>query len=95
MHGLGRGSRKRGTATAPAPYFTGRPLWAGWAGAMADLLVFANRAAQAARAAGAAAVDAATLAEIVAWYRGATSGAGPRLPRTGCGWPAGLLRTRT
>jgi RNA-directed DNA polymerase len=23
MHGLGRGSRKRGAATAPAPYFTG------------------------------------------------------------------------
>jgi hypothetical protein len=22
MHGLGRGSRKRGAATAPAPYFT-------------------------------------------------------------------------
>src|SRR6266545_2699692 len=41
-----------------------------WASSMADLLVYANKAAGAARAAGAEAVDAATLAEIVAWYRG-------------------------
>jgi transposase len=49
------------------------PQGQAWAESMADLLVFANRAAQAARAAGAAAVDAATLAEIVAWYRGAAA----------------------
>src|SRR6266508_793504 len=41
-----------------------------WASSMADLLVYANKADGAARAAGAEAVDAATLAEIVAWYRG-------------------------
>ena len=49
------------------------PTGQAWAGSMADLLVFANRAAGAARAAGAQALDAATLAEIVAWYRGAAA----------------------
>jgi len=44
-----------------------------WAQAMADLLVYANRAAGAARAAGAQALEAATLARIVAWYRGAVA----------------------
>ena len=44
-----------------------------WASSMADLLVHANKAAGAARAVGAAAVDAATLAEIVSWYRGAVT----------------------
>ncbi len=41
--------------------------------AMADLLVHANKAAGAARAVGAAALEQATLAEIVAWYRGAVT----------------------
>jgi transposase len=40
---------------------------------MADLLVYANRAAGAARAAGAQALDGATLARIVGWYRGAVA----------------------
>ena len=44
-----------------------------WAQAMADLLVYANRAAGAARAAGAQALEAATLQRIVAWYRGAVA----------------------
>jgi transposase len=44
-----------------------------WAQAMADLLVYANRAAGAARAAGAEALDGATLARIVGWYRGAVA----------------------
>lgn len=44
-----------------------------WAQSMADLLLHANRAAGAARAGGAAAIDAATLAEIVSWYRGAVA----------------------
>ena len=44
-----------------------------WAQAMADLLVYANRAAGAARAAGAEALDGATLQRIVAWYRGAVA----------------------
>jgi transposase len=44
-----------------------------WAQAMADLLVYANRAAGAARAAGAQALDGATLARIVGWYRGAVA----------------------
>jgi len=72
-----------------------------WAQAMADLLVYANKAAGAARAAGAEALDGATLARVVAWYRGrsprawpTTSGAGPPPPRTGCGWPAGSAATR-
>src|SRR6266704_5297174 len=56
------------------------PTGQAWAGSMADLLVFANRAAGGARA-------------PRAWWP--TSGAAPRLPRTGCGWPAGLSRTRT
>jgi transposase len=44
-----------------------------WAQAMADLLVYANKAAGAARAAGAQALDGATLARIVGWYRGAVA----------------------
>ncbi|MGH8940781.1 MAG: IS66 family transposase, partial [Actinomycetes bacterium] len=44
-----------------------------WAQAMADLLVYANRAAGAARAAGAQALEGATLARIVGWYRGAVA----------------------
>src|SRR6266487_609702 len=53
------------------------PQGQAWAGSMADLLVYANKAAGAARAAGAPALDAATLAEIVRWYRGAvTTGIG-------------------
>src|SRR6266545_2875113 len=44
-----------------------------WASSMADLLVHANKAAGAARAVGAAALEQATLAEIVAWYRGAVT----------------------
>jgi transposase len=49
------------------------PCGQAWAGAMADLLVYANRAAGAARAAGAQALDAATLERIVGWYRGAVA----------------------
>src|SRR6266540_1530030 len=49
------------------------PQGQAWAGSMADLLVYANKAAGAARAAGAPALDAATLAEIVRWYRGAVT----------------------
>ncbi len=49
------------------------PAGQAWAQAMADLLVYANRQAAAARAAGAAALEAATLARIVAWYRGAVA----------------------
>jgi len=37
---------------------------------MADLLVYANKAAGAARAAGAQALDGTTLERIVCWYRG-------------------------
>jgi len=44
-----------------------------WASSMADLLVCANKAAGAARAVGAAALEQATLARIVAWYRGAVT----------------------
>lgn len=49
------------------------PAGQAWAGAMADLLVYANRAAGAARAVGAAALDGATLQRIVEWYRGAVA----------------------
>ncbi len=49
------------------------PTGQAWAGSMADLLVYANKAAGAARAEGALALDGATLAEIVAWYRGAVA----------------------
>jgi transposase len=49
------------------------PAGQAWAGAMADLLVYANRAAGAARTAGAQALDAATLERIVGWYRGAVA----------------------
>jgi transposase len=49
------------------------PAGQAWAGAMADLLVYANRAAGAARAAGAQALDGATLERIVEWYRGAVA----------------------
>jgi transposase len=49
------------------------PAGQAWAGAMADLLVYANRAAGTARAAGAQALDGATLARIVEWYRGAAA----------------------
>lgn len=49
------------------------PQGQAWAGSMADLLVYANKQAGAARAAGKGAVDAATLAEIVGWYRGAAA----------------------
>jgi transposase len=49
------------------------PQGQAWAGAMADLLVYANRAAGTARAAGAQALDGATLARIVGWYRGAVA----------------------
>jgi transposase len=49
------------------------PVGQAWAGAMADLLVYANRAAGAARAAGAQALDEATLERIVGWYRGAAA----------------------
>src|SRR5918993_1137516 len=49
------------------------PVGQAWAGAMADLLVYANRAAGAARAAGAQALEGATLAQIVGWYRGAVA----------------------
>ena len=49
------------------------PQGQAWAESMADLLVYANKAAGAARAAGAPALDAATLAEIVRWYRGAVT----------------------
>lgn len=49
------------------------PVGQVWAQAMADLLVYANRAAGAARAAGAPALDAATLQRIVGWYRGAAA----------------------
>jgi transposase len=44
-----------------------------WAQAMADLLVYANKAAGAARAAGARVLDGATLQRIVGWYRGAVA----------------------
>jgi transposase len=44
-----------------------------WARSMADLLLHANKAAGAARAAGAEAIDPATLAGIVSWYRGAAA----------------------
>ncbi len=49
------------------------PQGQAWAQAMADLLVFANKQAGAARAGGAAAIDEATLARIVGWYRGAVA----------------------
>jgi len=49
------------------------PAGQAWAQAMADLLVYANRAAGAARAAGAEALDGATLERIVGWYRGAVA----------------------
>jgi len=49
------------------------PSGQAWASSMADLLVHANKAAGAARAVGAAALEQATLAEIVAWYRGAVT----------------------
>ncbi|HZD03122.1 MAG TPA: IS66 family transposase, partial [Actinomycetes bacterium] len=49
------------------------PAGQAWAGAMADLLVYANRAAGAARAAGAQTLDEATLQRIVEWYRGAVA----------------------
>jgi transposase len=49
------------------------PAGQAWAGAMADLLVYANKAARAARAAGAQALDGATLERIVGWYRGAVA----------------------
>jgi hypothetical protein len=49
------------------------PAGQAWAGAMADLLVYANKAAGAARAAGARVLDRATLARIVGWYRGAAA----------------------
>src|SRR6266487_4586229 len=49
------------------------PVGQAWAQAMADLLVYANRQAAAARAAGAAALEAATLARIIGWYRGAAT----------------------
>lgn len=44
-----------------------------WAQAMADLLVYANKQAGAARARGADTLEAATLARIIAWYRGAVA----------------------
>jgi transposase len=46
------------------------PQGQAWAGSMADLLVYANRAAGAARAAGAPALDQATLERVISWYRG-------------------------
>jgi transposase len=49
------------------------PCGQGWAGAMADLLMYANKAAGAARAAGAQVLEGATLARIVEWYRGAVA----------------------
>src|SRR6266545_62175 len=49
------------------------PVGQAWAGAMADLLVYANRAAGAARAAGAQVLEGATLERIVGWYRGAVA----------------------
>ncbi len=49
------------------------PVGQGWAGSMADLLVWANKAAGAARAAGVSALDQTTLDAIVAWYRGAVT----------------------
>jgi transposase len=49
------------------------PVGQAWAGAMADLLVYANRAAGAARAEGAQVLDGATLERIVGWYRGAAA----------------------
>ncbi len=49
------------------------PAGQAWAGAMADLLVYANKAAGAARARGADTLEAATLARIVGWYRGAAA----------------------
>ena len=49
------------------------PQGQAWAGAMADLLVYANKAAGAARARGADTLEAATLARIVGWYRGAAA----------------------
>jgi len=49
------------------------PQGQAWAGSMADLLVYANKAAGAARAAGAQALSAAALDTIVSWYRGAVA----------------------
>jgi transposase len=49
------------------------PAGQAWAGSMADLLVYANKQAGVARAAGAAALDGATLQQIVQWYRGAAA----------------------
>jgi transposase len=49
------------------------PQGQAWAGAMADLLVYANKAAGAARAEGAQVLDGATLQRIVEWYRGAVA----------------------
>jgi transposase len=49
------------------------PSGQAWAGAMADLLVLANKQAGAARAAGAQALSAAALDTIVSWYRGAAA----------------------
>jgi len=49
------------------------PAGQAWAGAMADLLVHANRAAGAARAGGAQTLDGVTLQRIVSWYRGAAA----------------------
>ena len=49
------------------------PVGQAWAQAMADLLVYANRAAGAARAAGAQVLEGATLERIVGWYRGAVA----------------------
>jgi transposase len=49
------------------------PAGQAWAGAMADLLVFANKQAGAARAAGARALSAEALDTIVSWYRGAVA----------------------
>jgi transposase len=51
----------------------GDPAGQAWAQAMADLLVYANKQAAAARAAGVTALEAATLARIVDWYRGAVA----------------------
>jgi transposase len=49
------------------------PCGQAWAGPMADLLVWANKAAGAARAGGASALDQTTLDAVVAWYRGAVT----------------------
>src|SRR6266542_336878 len=76
------------------------PQGQAWAGSMADLLVYANKAAGAGRAARQRWMrprwprSSAGIGGRSPRGSPTTSGAGPRSPGTGCGSPAGLLRTR-